>query len=235
MNQEDLTSLLRATSGTARDRTSACPDEERLAAFVDGDLASADAEALQLHLADCESCLATVGFLARDRNAGDEPVSETDLARARQLVKQPPARWTRLAPARWATAAVVLVAIGAVTQFSRVSEPTYVGLAPEARTTRNSPGSQPALQVLIPGAGDTVNAKQLEFRWSEVPGSRYYDVRIVTEAGDLVVEQRVAGTDWQPADSLHLNPGSEYFVHVEAHPSEAKTISSDHVPFLVSD
>jgi len=238
MNQEELASLLRATSGVARDRTPACPNEDRLAAYVDGDLASADAETLQLHLADCESCLATVGFLARDRDAGDEPVSETDLARARQLVKAPPARWTRLAPARWATAAMVLVAIGAVTQFSRVSETGHNGLeiAPEARTTRSSSGSQSAaLQVLIPGAGATVDAKQLEFRWSEVPGSRYYDVRIVTEAGDLVAEQRVAGTDWQPADSLHLNPGSEYFVHVEAHPSEAKTISSDHVPFLVSD
>jgi hypothetical protein len=91
------------------------------------------------------------------------------------------------------------------------------------------------LHVLAPGSGAIVDEQLLAFRWSEVPGSRYYDVRIVTDTGDLVVEQRVAGTEWQPTHSLHLHPGAEYFVHIEAHPSESKTISSDHVPFLVSD
>src|SRR5688572_18711458 len=127
MNPEKLSSLLRSTPRAAGDRTSACPAEERLAAYVDGDLASTDAESLEVHLADCESCLALVGFLARDRGAGDEPVPETDLARARQLVKQALPGGTRFTPARWATAAVVLVAFAAVMQFSRLSAPDGVG------------------------------------------------------------------------------------------------------------
>ena len=42
-------------------------------------------------------------------------------------------------------------------------------------------------------------------------------------------------TEWRPPGDLNLSPGVEYFVHVDAYPSEAKTISSDHIPFRVSD
>ena len=102
------------------------------------------------------------------------------------------------------------------------------------------PGSSVAtsplpLQVLAPGAGAKVDGQHPLFRWSAVPGSDYYDVRIVNDSGDLLVEHRVEGTEWRPATPLELQPGAEYFVQVEAHPSQAKTVSSDHVPFLVSD
>jgi hypothetical protein len=93
----------------------------------------------------------------------------------------------------------------------------------------------PALQVLYPGPGMTVDAKRLIVRWAAIPGSRYYEVRIVSEAGDLITEQRVVATEWRPSGDLNLRPGVEYFVHVDAYPSEAKGISSDHIPFRVSD
>jgi hypothetical protein len=238
MDPQKLTSLLRATAATARDRTPACPDEGRLAAYVDGALGPTDAEQLELHLADCEACVALVGFLGRDRTPDVvEPVPDTDLARARQLVTRAPSRWSRLAPPHWAAAAMVLISIAVVTQYSRFSRSGDVGLdaVPVERTTRSASPGKPTLEVLAPGAGATVDAKQLDFRWSAVPGSRYYDVRIVSESGDLLVEQRVAGTEWQPPGQLHLSPGTEYYVLIEAHPSESKTISSDHVQFLVSD
>ena len=81
----------------------------------------------------------------------------------------------------------------------------------------------------------TVDARQLVVRWEAIPGSRYYEVRIVTEAGDVITEQRVMDTEWRPPGDLNLSPGVEYFVHVDAYPSEAKTIGSDHIPFRVSD
>jgi hypothetical protein len=75
----------------------------------------------------------------------------------------------------------------------------------------------------------------MQFRWTEVAGSPYYDVRIVTDDGAVVVRERVAGTTWQPPAQLRLQPGAEYFVHVDAYPSGDKAVSSDHVPFRVSD
>jgi len=236
MDPQKLTSLLRATAGGPRDRTPDCPGEELLASYVDGALEPAEAEQLEMHLADCDPCVAVVVFLSREHDKGlFKPVPETDLARARQLVKPVPSRWTRFAPPGWAAAAMVLISILAVTQYSRLSG-VDVGpqVSPGERTTRSAFPGRATLQVLAPGAGAIVDEKRLAFRWSEIPGSRYYDVRIVTDTGDLVAEERVTGTEWRPADSISLKPGTEYFVHIDAYPSKAKTVSSDHVPFSVS-
>ena len=103
------------------------------------------------------------------------------------------------------------------------------------RTTRSLAPSTSALQVLYPSPGMTVDARRLVVRWEAIPGSRYYEVRIVTESGDVITEQRVMATEWRPPGDLNLTPGAEYFVHVDAYPSEAKTIGSDHIPFRISD
>jgi len=137
---------------------------------------------------------------------------------------------------QWAAAAMVILSIVAVTHFTQLGGlGNEHPMQPDERKTRNVLQSKPALQVLYPTAGTTLDSRQLTFRWTEVPGSDYYDVRIVSESGDVVSEQRVTGTEWRPTEQLALRPGAEYFVHVDAYPSKAKTVSSDHVPFSVSD
>jgi hypothetical protein len=91
------------------------------------------------------------------------------------------------------------------------------------------------MQLLSPGAGAVVNARELAFRWSDVPGTPFYELRIVTDAGDVVIRQQVTGTSWRPPAQLRLQPGAEYFVHVDAYPAGDKTVSTDHVPFRISD
>ena len=81
----------------------------------------------------------------------------------------------------------------------------------------------------------TIEPARLVVRWTEVPGSQYYDVRIVTDSGDLVREARVEGTEWRPSTEIALRPGAEYYVHVDAYPSSTKAISSDHVPFTIAE
>jgi hypothetical protein len=139
---------------------------------------------------------------------------------------------------------MALLSVGAVTQYSQLSSPGDPGAGPgdlgaeevsSARTTRNAAPSLPPLQVLAPGAGAKVDGEHLLFRWSPVPGSGYYDVRIVSDAGDLVIEQRVDITEWRAPASLELHPGTEYFIRIEAYPLQAKTITSDHLSFFVSD
>ena len=234
MNREQLMSLLRTAGSGRRDRSSTCPDEERIAAYVDGALEPDNCEQLELHLADCERCIALVGLLSRQRGSGaTEPVPDSTLARARNLVTS--RHWQRYAP-QWAAAAMVILSIVAVSQFAQLGgsgleHPMQL----DERSTRNVLQSKPTLQVLYPIAGTTLESRRLAFRWTEIPGSDYYDVRIVSESGDVVREQRVTGTEWRPTEQLALQPGAEYFVHVDAYPSKAKTVSSDHVPFSVSD
>jgi len=67
-----------------------------------------------------------------------------------------------------------------------------------------------------------VDARRAEFRWTTVAGSPYYDVRIVTDDGAVVVRERVTGTAWQLPAQVPLRPGAEYFVHVEAYPSATR-------------
>jgi putative zinc finger protein len=235
MDQESLISLLRADADRRGERTPACPDEHELAAYVDGALPPPEGDSLEVHLVDCGWCLAVVGFLSRQRESPDrDRVSETQVAAARKLVTREPKRWGTRASGWAAAAAVAFLSILAVTQYSQLSDVDHDAL-PDVRATRNIAPSLPSLHVLVPGAGATVDGQHLLFRWSAMQGSDYYDIRIVSDSGDLIAEQRVEGTEWRPAAPLALEPGAEYFVQVEAHPSQAKTISSDHVPFLVSD
>ena len=241
MSPNDLTSLLRRARTGHPERTPACPGEEQIAAYVDGTIEPEAREPLELHLADCDACIALVGLLSRQRDTVDfEPVPELTIARARKLVNPSagdgqPRRWPRYAP-HWAAAATVILSLSAVIHLAQLQGPGgEAQTRPAERTTRGISASTSALQVLYPSAGMTVDPRQLVFRWEAIPGSRYYEVRIVTEAGDVITEQRVMDTEWRPPGDLNLSPGVEYFVHVDAYPSEAKTIGSEHIPFRISD
>ena len=102
-------------------------------------------------------------------------------------------------------------------------------------SVRTAGPASTGLQVLSPDPGAAMDARALSFRWSEVAGTPYYDVRIVTDAGDVVVQERVTGTNWQPEARLDLRPGAEYFVLVDAYPEGDKAVSSRHVPFRITD
>ena len=148
----------------------------------------------------------------------------------RSPVKSNASRWSRFAPYLM-TAAVLVVAFAAIPHLLGLEGPSSATpVAAERATSRSLPS--PELQVLVPGSDATVDPRSLVFRWSEVPGSPYYDVRVVTESGDLVGQHRVAGTEWRP-ESLDLRPGVGYYVHVEAFRGETRTVSSEHVPFRV--
>jgi hypothetical protein len=208
-----------------------------LAAYVDGTLASDATQRLETHLADCDACLSVVGLLSRERDlAGTsaDAVPELAMARARALVQSKQSRWSRWAP-HLAAAAVVLVTISALTSLLQLQGP---GIAPDDgggdRPTRSTSPRAAELQVLYPTAGVTLEPDELRFRWSAVPGSRYYEVRIVSDAGDLVREERVYGTAWQPPERIDLQPGAEYYVQVDAFPADAKAVSSEHVPFRIA-
>ncbi len=242
MNPDRLISLL--TNGAHDDlaRPGFCPDELQVAGYVDGGLDDTEREQFEQHLADCERCLDLVTMLSQEREADPvEPVSDALLARARRLGSQEKTRkWQWRAPhwavPQWATAAVLMLAIPLVLFMGREPDRGVVGQGrPESSFTRAFDADDAEIQVLAPQAGASVDPRRSTFQWEAIPGTPYYDVRIVTDDGAVVIQQRVNGNEWSPPAELALVPGAEYYLHVDAYPSGDKAVSSDHVPFRVPD
>lgn len=230
MTPDDLPSLLRTSSADAPERVPTCPDEHSIAAYVDGTLETNAREPLELHLADCSHCLALVGLLSREHVVtAAEAVPEPTIARARALAQPRSRRRVSLAP-QWAAAAVVVLAMATLISLPRPPDTDWPPDAPATRT-----GNSPGLRLLSPGEGMTVDRTQLTVRWSPVAGARYYDARVVTEAGDVVAEERLTGTEWHPKERAALRPDLEYFVHVDAYVSDGNAFGSEHVSFHVSE
>ena len=236
MNPDHLTSLFAAGPLDDPGRSLDCPDEHQIAGYVDGWLDSAARERVERHLVDCGHCLALVGLLCRERDAEAIETAPRDVPvhTSAQATKRPQRRW-HLAPP-WAAAAALVLAVPLLLQLGRNLDRGAEGQGrPDPPATRTLAPAAMGLQVLAPGAGAAVDPRRMSFRWTEVSGTPYYDVRIVTDAGDVVIQQRVTGTTWRPPVQLSLQPGAEYFVHVEAYPSGDKAVSSDHVLFRVPD
>jgi len=236
MDLDRLTSLLRDGAPNHPERSPACPDETWIAGYVDGGLDAAVRQQLERHLADCGRCLALVGMLSRERQAeATEPVTAQVMALARGRISKAPERRWRAAP-RWAAAATIVLAVPLLVQIGRNVDRGAEGQGrPAPATVRSFDSTPDALQVLVPDPGGVLEPQRAQFRWSTVAGSPYYDVRIVTDDGDVVVRERVTGTAWQLPAGVQLRPGAEYFVHIDAYPSGDKAVSSEHVPFRVAD
>ena len=236
MTPEDLPSLLCASLAEPSGRGTECPDEHQVAAYVDGTVATANRGGLETHLADCDYCLALVGLLSREREIpATEPVSHARVAHADGPARPKPRVGTRSVP-QWAAAAVVVIAMAALIRLTQSPGPTESSTeGSDAPTTRSAAATAPGLTLLSPTPGVDVNSGQLTVRWTPVPGTRYYDVRVVTDAGDVIAEEHVGGTEWSLSDPAVLQPGAEYFVHVDAFIADDKTVSSEHVAFRVAD
>lgn len=236
MNQERLTKLLAAGPLDHAGASPDCPDEHLIAGYTDGTLDVAARERFERHAADCDHCLYLIATLCRARDVeptGTAVVNDTARAGAR-IAKWRFPGW-RLAP-QWAAAATLLLAVPLLFYLGREPERGVEGQgSPAPSTTRSLASTDRALRVLTPAAGAMVDPAQLAISWTEVPETPYYDIRIVTDAGDIIVQQRVTEPRWKPSASLHLEPGKEYFVLVDAYPSGNKAVSSRHVPFRISD
>lgn len=236
MDPDHLTPLLAAAVDADAQQSADCPDEHLIAGYVDGTLDASACEQLERHAADCSHCLGLIGLLSRERG-GDvtELVPAAVIAQACAVATERPQRRQRYAP-QWAAAAVMVLAVPLLVQIGRNLERGAEGQGrPAPAATRTVTPDSAEIQVVTPLAGSAVDPRMLSVRWSDVVGTPYYDVRIVTDAGDVVVQERVTGTTWQLPSQLELQPGAEYYVHVDAYPSGDKAVSSEHVPFRVAE
>ena len=245
MNNQKVTEMFGALSASAARRTTECPDDHEMAAVVSGALSSDKRDELQRHMADCDFCILQLGLLGRLH--GEEPdqeVSEFVLARASRLGAGRGPLVLTYAP-RWAAAAVIVLAIALAFHWNspdRVGTGTPGAISSFAIPTfsdeeqsRNFGTNAFAPRILSPAEGARIEAEALVIKWSETPGSLYYDVRVVSDEGKLVWQKRVEETESSLPESLALNPGAEYFVRVDAYLAVAKKVSSRHVLFTIAE
>lgn len=227
MDQKGLISLLRESAIGHYKRTPFCPDDHEIAGFVDGTLNDSVREHVERHLPDCQACVNRVGLLTR-------LLREHASAGQPEAPKHPGTDWKRIAP-QWAIAASILLAATFIARMPAPESVPVIDIASDYQTTRNIGSRTGAPEILAPSSGVISSRDGFVIRWTEVPGSLYYEVRIVTDAGDLVREQRVEGTEWTIGHDLNLKAGREYYLRVDAYLSDAKSISSQHIPFKVQD
>ncbi len=239
MNYQQITERIRNLRNQDAGPGPTCPDDHQIAAAVDGTLRLADRAAFDRHVADCDFCVARIGTLNGLRAAevmGAAP--DMTLARAKRIVGKTGNR--RHAP-HWAAAAVVVLALTfTYDRYSPVDgDPdASVSSLPQVATpqadfqqSRNINPNSLRPNILTPKEGTLIDTGNTTFRWTEISGCLYYDIRIVTWEGDMVWQERVSDTEWRLPGGLKLEPGAEYYVRVDAYLAEAKNISSRHVLF----
>lgn len=253
MDEKKLGRLLRAKKITVAGRGWRCPDEAQLAGYVDTRLSESDKNRLESHLAECDYCLGQVAALLRLEGAAmPDSVPPALLARARDLVPAPapPSVWP---VARWGAIAAVTACIAVVTtvwihrqenetlapappanQSPATSAPASPTVSPPAtapREVRTVKPAGPSLQLLAPREGSALPPEARDFRWTHVPASLYYEVRVMSADGDLVWEGRAEGNQARLPENVRLVSGTKYFVSVRAFLPDGKTLASPVVGF----
>ena len=232
MDEQKLTREMALLSEAGLKRTERCPDEHALAAIAAGTMSNEERERLAPHLAACDYCLARIGELARlDTQTAPEAVPDLLLARAakrgrkRSFTASPTGVRARV----WAAAAVLVLGVAVLLDRPWVDSNNPV---PEVR--RIDPEAVRP-QITWPTPGQSIDPQGAAIRWTPVTGSLYYDVQVLSDAGDVLWRGRVDGSTAALPASLELAPGREYFLRVDAYLAEARSISSHHVVFRVQE
>ena len=255
MVERMLDRIRRQRSRTGLKRGWRCPEETELAGYAEAQLGGSAKERLEHHLADCGYCRNQVAALLRlQAEAVPSEVPAALLARARELAERA-GHGSSLPLLRWGTiAAAACLALVVATTYrqpvpsppltpSRPAPPAALPSTPSVtvpppagpRIVRNQRKETPTLHLLYPREGAVVAPKEVEFRWKRVPGTLYYDIRIVTDEGDLIWEGRADQTRVTLPSDIHLQAGQEFFVRIRAQLPEGKTVSSRVVGFKVKN
>ncbi len=242
---DGLRDAFRSSTDPEPQRGAHCLAPEALAAFLDGSSSRREHGAREAHLADCAFCLHQLAQICRSRedegvtNIHPELLQQAEALGVKEAGEQQPGirRVRRLLltgrfPALAALAATVVLATGIVWMNFRAGNPASPE-PEEFQTTRFAQTSAINPRVLAPTAGSLIVPAEQVFRWTEVPGSLFYDVRLLDPDGEVLLRERVKTTRWLIPDKLHLKAGGEYYVRVDAYLDDEQFLSSEHVVFGV--
>jgi len=239
MDEYNYTELFRLQSTELTGKTPFCPEDQQIAEYFDETLGDAERTVLEHHLTNCRFCQARIGVLDRlAENIEERRIPEGILATAKQMAPSSRARQWRLAPAM-ATAAVIVLALFTVVNRNQgqipdpESGPTALS-SPELNATRLRSINSGVinLNVLMPAPGADIDPGSL-MQWDAIPGNLHYNIYVLSDIGDVLWTERLAGTSWELDESLKLAANSQFYFRVEAVLADGRTVSSKHVSFGV--
>jgi len=230
MQSDHFRNLFKAHRSGRVERGSDCPAVDQFAAFVEGGSPEEDHERFCAHLADCLYCRERLGLIGRARGVEDPfQVPELLLARAARMVRS--TRKRKPSVHRWIAAASVVLALALVFQIMPDSSSGVIELTDPGEDVRLTRSVSPV--ALMQHEKLTVRQHDGAFYWNSIPDSLYYEIRIVSDEGNLLWQERTYDTHWALPEDLHAVPGREYFVRLDAYLSESKSLNSDYIGFRV--
>lgn len=178
------------------------PDDQQIAAYVDGALPPTERAAMQAHLAQCPDCRAAVRDVARVVGTFPAPSRSS--------------RWMWM-PIAAAAAATFLWVVPSIDREPPVEHREEV-LATSASPSPLAPR----------GEVDTASA----LLWSSVPYATTYRVRLFDDSGTLLLEHETQDTTITLPDSIALIPHDAYFWRVQAQTGFDRWTDSDLIEFV---
>jgi anti-sigma factor RsiW len=145
-----------AADVTRDQHTPAHPDEEAIAAYLDGTLSAYEVTEIEQHLAECRDCRTTVSGSARV--IAEQPA-------VRQTAVRPRFRGARVIIAIAASLAVIVLA-----RRDRAPTPDVVRTSTPAGTLGEGLAT---IRVHAPLEGDSVRGGDLAFSWGAASAERY--------------------------------------------------------------
>lgn len=234
-----------------------CASAEALAAYVDGAGSAAQRERQERHFSECAHCRAEIAALVKLlREEEPPPVPPVLLHQAAALTEDAPgvsSQW--MWAAAGVTAAVLAVAVwnflpsspapAPPAEARQEAAPVATSPAPvvvaESRPpldatvpeVRRSSRNVTSVVILSPQPEATLAPDATRFHWAAVPGALTYEVRVLTESGDIVWETRVSSSS-ATVPREHALPAGRYYLMVRAGLSEGRSVSSPSMAFTIA-
>ena len=204
--------------------TSGCPDDQHLAALVDGTLSDQDRAVVSTHVEGCLRCLDLVAALGTLSTETVPPVEE----RLKERVRATRSRWTRVAPVLAAAALLVVVvrwwAPGAPPTAPAI--PRAVTVPPPAASSDVERARPAALVSVEEPQDDAVLSRHPVVRWTAPAQAVAFEVQVATPTGDVIWSRQVDGSVRSTTVDADLPRGIPCYVWVAAYLPEGRRVPS---------
>ncbi|HSE30129.1 MAG TPA: zf-HC2 domain-containing protein, partial [Pyrinomonadaceae bacterium] len=145
MDDKQIQQILKSQLNSEQRSSFRCPEENKLASYVDGQMTGSERTTFERHVSDCQSCLAAIAFLTRSTESDDsKQIPRHLVTRARSLVTQKPVtKWRWSWAIATAAAACLVLALSFVILRSRTQPPT--GSVDGPLVAQNQPTPEPVV------------------------------------------------------------------------------------------
>lgn len=198
-----------------------CPNDQRIAALLDGQLDEQDRATTLAHVDACEACL---DHLTRLTSLVDTAQPDVPSALVAAALARPASPVRRLAPvAAVAAALIVAVAVWRMPPGGQTGD--------ERHGTPSSPvrAAAPSTSTLIveTPADNEQLAAGFDVRWTGPAGTVFSEVKLTTAAGDVLWSAHVQGNRSHVTVPVAVPDGVPSYLWVTAHLPEGRRLASN--------